>query len=729
MDNLTEAAKLQEEEEAIWLAEAAKKRIPLVELKPDSSEPRDVQRMDATYKVLKVEDPIAQLRLNQLIKRLQKEQELREQQERELQANAQRPKWDLNSTRIQGLEPVKPSPLAGEPRELLGRSEACGTIMEIARDNCLNRYSTDHASFGFLIAAGHVRSGKTRMGIETPGLVKKVSEENPLLQTLNILQPPVYLKMDFLNGCKYDRTFDKSDLPASVSLGARLMYAFYGSAPGLEVGHNLQDITHEDAIFHIVSRVLSENQGNDTVVPIVCHFDEHGQFTSEVSRGQGHFVAMLREIGGLVTSSSSKMRKEGLHGRYFIVPITTGTSKRDANIGRVSSYKVRTLALPSLSFVDTQNLAREYFGIIRVEHHLIENELKQPSLQVGLADTGGLPGLVAMACEGGICPTGNYSRRLQTNVNSYTARSAIDWSGRWATLVTVFLARPTVDEDTKVDDDYTVAQARDSGTILFSDHEVGLAPSLFRSFNERPATPGGQFVNSLLLKHISKIEEWTWQDFEKAHALYLSAVMAALIQEQSRFHPTVKLENLLRHAKPEHCAHLGRALELPNEFVSNGLKIEKKQSIPKTGSKRKRHSVDLETKEKLVLACDGMPIIDAHLNLRLTRNDGPNRNEYGDVVLFVQYNHSKLESDTTVKVSEMNTAVELLSSRLERCQWKGDWLFLWVSNRNIIEDTKNPHPRLLWVGKNELVKHAPLIGRRGLVPAEMVRPDEEVEDA
>jgi len=90
MDNLTEAAKLQEEEEAIWLSEAAKKRIPLVELKPDSLEPRDVQRMDATYKVLKVEDPIAQLRLNQLIKRLQKELELRE-----LQANGKKFFLDL----------------------------------------------------------------------------------------------------------------------------------------------------------------------------------------------------------------------------------------------------------------------------------------------------------------------------------------------------------------------------------------------------------------------------------------------------------------------------------------------------------------------------------------------------------------------------------------------------------------------------------------------------------
>ena len=42
---------------------------------------------------------------------------------------------------------------------------------------------------------------------------------------------------------------------------------------------------------------------------------------------------------------------------------------------------------------------------------------------------------------------------------------------------------------------------------------------------------------------------------------------------------------------------------------------------------------------------------------------------------------------------------------------------LWVTNIIIVKD-EDPDPRLLWVGKNELVMHAPLIGRRGLVPTE-----------
>ena len=76
----------QKEEEANWLAEAAENRIPLVELKPDSTVPGDVELMNETYEALNVKS-FAKLRLNQLIQRLQKEREL---QERELQANGKK---------------------------------------------------------------------------------------------------------------------------------------------------------------------------------------------------------------------------------------------------------------------------------------------------------------------------------------------------------------------------------------------------------------------------------------------------------------------------------------------------------------------------------------------------------------------------------------------------------------------------------------------------------------
>ncbi len=97
----------------------------------------------------------------------------------------------------------------------------------------------------------------------------------------------------------------------------------------------------------------------------------------------------------------------------------------------------------------------------------------------------------------------------------------------------------------------------------------------------------------------------------------------------------------------------------------------------------------------------------------------------GDVYrIQIQYKHSKPEANGVVKVSKMNASVVLLESRLNSCGWvEHEWLFLWVSNRRIEVDV-TPNKRLLWVGRDELANHAPLIGRRGLVPTELLHRNE-----
>ena len=123
---------------------------------------------------------------------------------------------------------------------------------------------------------------------------------------------------------------------------------------------------------------------------------------------------MLHEIGSAVTSASSPLQRQGLRGRLFIVPITTGTSNEDANIGDVSTYSSKEVKLPVLSFKETDKLAREFFRIQKVSQAEIDTQLELPAFQVGLADTAGLPGLVGVLCNGGVNRTGSYSSRLQT---------------------------------------------------------------------------------------------------------------------------------------------------------------------------------------------------------------------------------------------------------------------------------------------------------------------------
>ena len=340
------------------------------------------------------------------------------------QGQRQRQRWDLQEALRLPLK-LQPSTVQDEPAELLGRSQARQTIENVAVSNCMNRRSTDHGSFSFLIAAGHVRSGKTRMGIETPGIVEQVCKSNQHLVRLKILKP-VYLKMDFLNGCRHDKTFDTPGTTPSVALGARLMYAFHGvpNDPAfIDTGRKLKDISHEQAFRYIVSRSLAGHP-EESIVPVVCHFDEHGDFTNqlenrEATRGReqelneeeaasrDYFIDMLRSIGSTATSSDSPLREIG--GRYFIVPITTGTSKKEANIGGVGNYGVRPVALPVLSYEDTKSLARQFFALLGIDVNDIDSALNQPAFQVGLADTGGL---ATRTCRNGMQWRGLYHWEL-----------------------------------------------------------------------------------------------------------------------------------------------------------------------------------------------------------------------------------------------------------------------------------------------------------------------------
>ena len=122
------------------------------------------------------------------------------------------------------------------------------------------------------------------------------------------------------------------------------------------------------------------------------------------------------------------------------------------------------------------------------------------------------------------------------------------------------------------------------------------------------------------------------------------------------------------------------------------------------------------------LACPGTPIIDAHFNLNV--QPAANDPERG-MTVFTQYKHSiNLDTDEKVKVSMMNDAAAKLKKRLTKHSWPSDrqWVFLWVTNRSVTMDVE-PHEKLLWVGRQELSEHAPLIAMRGLVAVEENRND------
>jgi hypothetical protein len=216
-----------------------------------------------------------------------------------------------------------------------------------------------------------------------------------------------------------------------------------------------------------------------------------------VSRGRDLFIDMLSAIGSAATSPALPLLQMQSAGRFFIIPITTGTSQQDANFSTVNTYRICPVPVPALSFDDTKQLAKEFFRLKDVAPNDIDSVLNLPAFQVGLADTAGLPGLVEMVCSQGEIVAGSYSQNLQAAVIAYTSNADTIWTSRWPKLATLILARPVVYEETLIDVDYTVANARDSGTILFQDNEIGVSSALYRRYNDRE-----QFVRYYKIKKL-----------------------------------------------------------------------------------------------------------------------------------------------------------------------------------------------------------------------------------
>jgi hypothetical protein len=145
--------------------------------------------------------------------------------------------------------------------------------------------------------------------------------------------------------------FDAKHQDASVALGARLMCAFYKHA-------TLKVIRHDQALKHIIETILKETRARDSlIVPIVIHFDGHDEFIQGLNKlknreldGQSSFEDMLLCLGESATSRAGAVSDLQRDGRFFLVPITTGTSQKDASFSEISCYSSQSCAVASIIF-------------------------------------------------------------------------------------------------------------------------------------------------------------------------------------------------------------------------------------------------------------------------------------------------------------------------------------------------------------------------------------------
>jgi len=284
---------------------------------------------------------------------------------------------------------------------------------------------------------------------------------------------------------------------------------------------------------------------------------------------------------------------------------------------------------------------------------------------------------------------------------------------------------------------WTVQDASDSGSINVVETtegsiEVRIPAAVMASYTSYENIRIPCDIRTLCCV-VTKMDGWTWQRFESAHICYLAAVLFAIAATQEQFWTRkdhiLTLANVLAIVSPSSHPILEEVFTPQSSFDALNIIKDRQQCIPRVNAKSKVHRVNTADSDHMHQALDGTPIIDAYVNLKLSGGEGSLPVGAGMVdettTLFIQYKHSKLESDAQVKISEMNDTVTKLETYLSGSEsnWGGRrWIFLWVTNRAIV-DNATPHPNLLWVGKDNLIEHSPLIGRRGLIPKEVERID------
>lgn len=595
--------------------------------------------------------------------------------------------------------------------DLIGRDPA----KEFFSSHIRTQPIKDHGAFKVFVASGHVRAGKTRIGEELWKYLEIEKETNA-----------IYVQVQLGNGHGYQQDFDGllKDNPIA-RFGGRLVQAYFNT-------EDLRPFPATEALDIIIG--LEQNKGKDT---IVAHFDEHGQYVHAAADDES---VGSRKSTGLLTQYFDLLSSYERSGRGKIIyPIASGTTYNDVAVNHDSHYQTEPLPLASLNLEESLALARDRLVKKRADAQLVDQIMGDTLFKVAVADAGGLPGAVIWAADRALqnmtLTQGTFIAQLVAEARSY---AKFPEKGRWEQCILCSFARPPLkghsvlvrrqhgdngDEESK---DWTVTNASESGSITVTTRggfkEIRVAPCFLAASDSTHNLP---LNTSILLANLSWADGWTWQRFEQAHAHYYAAFLNALDKTQRFWSENVNQNMFVRdvfpHVQSQNCLLLDWIVKPTKDFNYGSVIAEARQSIPRSNAAHgTEHRVDILDFNNVHLAAPGNPITDAHFNLNVERV--ANDPQQG-MTVFMQYKHSvDLEADTTVKVSAMNGAVETLRGRLAKHGWprEREWLFLWVTNRSVVVDVP-ANENLLWVGREELFEHSPLIGMRGLVAVEQSR--------
>lgn len=318
----------------------------------------------------------------------------------------------------------------------------------------------NHGEYPVLIASGHVRSGKTRIGQE---VFKRVSE---IVRCSDGFNSSFYLPVNLGNGLGFAASFDGHVTP-SEALGARIINGYIGN-------HTTLKAVAADKAIDVIAGEGEEERRQ----PVVVHIDEHGQYARRwenyiklqskqqsrerddddldfIEQGRQKLVDMVDTLVGIATNSDRRYRRT-------IIVVLSGTSYGDISPRHDSMYQLLRLKLPMLNPRMCLELASERIdsklenlSSLNIQLPDKEDIVDSTLFKVALADTGGLPGWVvelgSLACNSNVWKTGSYVSAIHDAVKRYLKAPNHD---RVKISMLVGFARPPIAMSTELLQEY-----------------------------------------------------------------------------------------------------------------------------------------------------------------------------------------------------------------------------------------------------------------------------------
>ncbi|GES82061.1 hypothetical protein GLOIN_2v1805244 [Rhizophagus clarus] len=447
------------------------------------------------------------------------------------------------------------------------RDQALNSMLKVARSNFKGRKSPDHKDHTFILIPGGIGIGKTRMGWESQCLSSITTSSYDTPEFIEALKDPCYISIDLNNGNKYIRGFDDR-ANESVRIGARVAVA-----SGL-VSENLPDLLNTN-LFHF-SDVICEilKRRSKKVEAIIIHLDEYQLYINDFQKhkqqswidSRDFFKGMLREIGSVMRGY--KMASE-YNGKYFIIPIITGTSAIDVHFLPTEHTRImlnlRPLNYESAKsmFLDmyeysrqttdegknsvTQSLKSHYSSdlnnkdIGKLSTEFCNFVLNQQHFQIAMFDTGFIPKFIDdLLSPPFLMSHFDWGNRLFTGISQRKTAEIGNNPGDWKdlddirTVISFGLTGQLIKREFRLKSGTSIGELERSGLIYLSNtndewYTIVMPFMLLKVLNSKLLEP--VFQDYLLL--IPTYETpWQWQNFELLYGHFQKVLIDSLIYVQ-----------------------------------------------------------------------------------------------------------------------------------------------------------------------------------------------------